>query len=126
MNPEIRRVADEELGGCERIRITPPFEPVDFHSALSRSYIILTDSGGIQEEATALGKPTLVLRDTTERPEGIVAGTLRLVGTEELAIYTAFTRLLDSREEYVKMAGESDSYGDGSASKRIADIIEEK
>ncbi len=125
MNPRVRSVAMEELGGCDRIRIIEPLEVLDFHNFLSRSYLILTDSGGIQEEAPSLGKPVLVMRDTTERPEGIAAGTLKLVGTQEDVIYDAFKTLLESREEYEKMSHASNPYGDGFACKRIADILEQ-
>src|SRR5690606_36154030 len=100
-------------------------EVLDFHNFLSRSYLILTDSGGIQEEAPSLGKPVLVMRDTTERPECIAAGTLKLVGTDEEVIYNTFKTLLENREEYEKMSKASNPYGDGLASKRIADILEE-
>ena len=124
MNPAVRRAADEELGGCDRIRIIEPLDVIDFHNFLSRSYMILTDSGGIQEEAPSLGKPVLVMRDTTERPEGIAAGTLRLVGTSEETIYENFRLLLDSKEEYEKMSRAANPYGDGHACKRIADILE--
>ena len=124
MNPAVRRAADEELGGCDRIRIIEPLDVVDFHNFLSRSYMILTDSGGIQEEAPSLGKPVLVMRDTTERPEGIAAGTLRLVGTSEETIYENFRLLLDSKDEYDKMSRAANPYGDGHACKRIADILE--
>ena len=124
MNPAVRRAADEELSGCDRIRIIEPLDVIDFHNFLSRSYMILTDSGGIQEEAPSLGKPVLVMRDTTERPEGIAAGTLRLVGTSEETIYENFRLLLDSKEEYEKMSRAANPYGDGHACKRIADILE--
>ena len=103
MNPVVRKAADEELGGDDRIRIIEPLEVLDFHNFLSRSYLILTDSGGIQEEAPSLGKPVLVMRDTTERPEGIAAGTLKLVGTDEETIYREFKLLLDNKEEYDKI-----------------------
>lgn len=126
MNPLVRAAADEILGGDERIRIIEPLDVLDFHNFLSRSYLILTDSGGIQEEAPSLGKPVLVMRDTTERPEGIAAGTLKLVGTNEKTIYDQFRLLLDNKEEYEKMSKASNPYGDGFASKRIADILEEK
>lgn len=126
MNPVVRKAAEEELGGFDRIRIIEPLEVLDFHNFLARSYMILTDSGGIQEEAPSLGKPVLVMRDTTERPEGIDAGTLKLVGTDENVIYDNFKLLLDSREEYDKMAKASNPYGDGLACKRIADILEGK
>lgn len=124
MNPVVRKTADEELGGCERIRIIEPLEVLDFHNFLARSYMILTDSGGIQEEAPSLGKPVLVMRDTTERPEGIAAGTLRLVGTDEQAIYDNFKRLLEDSAAYDAMSHASNPYGDGFACKRIADILE--
>lgn len=124
MNPAVRRAADEELGGCDRIRIIEPLDVIDFHNFLSRSYMILTDSGGIQEEAPSLGKPVLVMRDTTERPEGIAAGTLRLVGTSEETIYENFRLLLDSKDEYDKMSRAANPYGDGHACKKIADILE--
>ncbi|MBQ3604051.1 MAG: UDP-N-acetylglucosamine 2-epimerase (non-hydrolyzing) [Clostridia bacterium] len=125
MNPVVRKAADEELGGCDRIHIIEPLEVLDFHNFLARSYLILTDSGGIQEEAPSLGKPVLVMRDTTERPEGIKAGTLKLVGTDETVIYNSFKELLDNKEAYDKMAQASNPYGDGFACKRIADILEE-
>ena len=124
MNPVVRKAAEEELGNDERIHIIEPLDVLDFHNFLSRSYIILTDSGGIQEEAPSLGKPVLVMRDTTERPEGIVAGTLKLVGTEEETIYNEFKLLLNDKAEYDKMSNTSNPYGDGLASKRIADILE--
>lgn len=124
MNPLVRKAADEELGGCDRIRIIEPLEVLDFHNFLARSYMILTDSGGIQEEAPSLGKPVLVMRDTTERPEGIKAGTLKLVGTDEQVIYDNFKLLLENQEAYNAMAKASNPYGDGWACKRIADILE--
>lgn len=124
MNPVVRQAASEELGNCDRIHIIEPLEVLDFHNFLANSYMILTDSGGIQEEAPSLGKPVLVMRDTTERPEGIEAGTLKLVGTDEEVIYNNFTKLLDNKEEYNKMAHASNPYGDGFACKRIADILE--
>ena len=123
MNPAVRETADEILGGDERIRIIEPLEVIDFHNFLNKSYLILTDSGGIQEEAPSLGKPVLVMRDTTERPEGIEAGTLKLVGTNEETIYKEFKKLLENKEEYAKMSEASNPYGDGLASKRIADIL---
>ena len=123
MNPVVRQTADEILGGEERIRIIEPLEVLDFHNFLARSYLILTDSGGIQEEAPSLGKPVLVMRDTTERPEGIAAGTLKLVGTEEEFIYQNFRSLLEDTDEYAKMSNASNPYGDGFACKRIADIL---
>ena len=124
MNPVVRAAADEELGDCDRIRIIEPLEVLDFHNFLARSYMILTDSGGIQEEAPSLGKPVLVMRDTTERPEGIKAGTLKLVGTDEKTIYDNFKLLLTDKDAYDKMAKASNPYGDGFACKRIADILE--
>ena len=123
MNPQVRRAAHEELDGFDRLRIIDPLEVVDFHNFMARSHLILTDSGGIQEEAPSLGKPVLVMRDTTERPEGVAAGTLRLVGTEEETIYREFSRLLDDTEEYAAMSYASNPYGDGHASERIADIL---
>lgn len=126
MNPVVRETADSILGGDDRIHIIEPLEVLDFHNFLNKSYLILTDSGGIQEEAPSLGKPVLVMRDTTERPEGIKAGTLKLVGTEEEVIYQNFKSLLENQEEYEKMSKASNPYGDGFACKRIADILEEK
>ena len=123
MNPVVRQAAAEELGGCDRIHIIEPLEVLDFHNFLARSYLILTDSGGIQEEAPSLGKPVLVMRDTTERPEGIAAGTLKLVGTDEETIYTEFNRMLSDSEAYSKMSRASNPYGDGHACERIADLL---
>jgi len=124
MNPMVRQIADEELGNCDRIHILDPLEVLDFHNFLARSFLILTDSGGIQEEAPSLGKPVLVMRDTTERPEGIKAGTLKLVGTDENMIYQNFKLLLENKEAYDEMSKASNPYGDGFACKRIADILE--
>ena len=124
MNPVVRKAADEELGNDDRIHIIEPLDVLDFHNFLSRSYLILTDSGGIQEEAPSLGKPVLVMRDTTERPEGIKAGTLKLVGTDEDVIYKEFKKLLTDKAEYDKMSKASNPYGDGFACKRIADILD--
>lgn len=126
MNPVVRETANEILGDDERIRIIEPLDVLDFHNFLSRSYLILTDSGGIQEEAPSLGKPVLVMRDTTERPEGIAAGTLKLVGTDEEVIYENFKLLLENKEAYEAMSTASNPYGDGFACKRIADILEGK
>lgn len=126
MNPVVREIAKEYLGDDDRIHIIEPLDVLDFHNFLSRSYLILTDSGGIQEEAPSLGKPVLVMRDTTERPEGIAAGTLKLVGTEEQTIYKEFSRLLSDRDGYEAMSKASNPYGDGHACERIADIIENK
>ena len=125
MNPVVRETANSILASNDRIRIIEPLEVVDFHNFLNASYLIITDSGGIQEEAPSLGKPVLVMRDTTERPEGIDAGTLKLVGTNEETIYNAFNQLLTDKEVYEKMAKASNPYGDGLACKRIADIISE-
>ncbi|SHO49523.1 non-hydrolyzing UDP-N-acetylglucosamine 2-epimerase [Anaerocolumna xylanovorans] len=125
MNPAVREVADAILGRDERIRIIEPLDVLDFHNFLNKSYLILTDSGGIQEEAPSLGKPVLVMRDTTERPEGIAAGTLKLVGTDETVIYENFKLLLENQEEYEKMSQASNPYGDGFASIRIADVLEQ-
>lgn len=126
MNPVVRQTAKEIFGDDDRIRIIEPLEVIDFHNFLNKSYMILTDSGGIQEEAPSLGKPVLVMRDTTERPEGIEAGTLKLVGTSEQVIYDNFKLLLEDKNEYEKMSKASNPYGDGFTSKRIADILEEK
>lgn len=124
MNPVVREIAQEYLGDDDRIHIIEPLDVLDFHNFLSRSYLILTDSGGIQEEAPSLGKPVLVMRDTTERPEGIAAGTLKLVGTEEETIYREFSRLLSDKAEYEAMSKASNPYGDGHACERIADILD--
>ena len=124
MNPVVRETANAVLGGCDRIRIIEPLDVLDFHNFLNSSYLILTDSGGIQEEAPSMGKPVLVMRDTTERPEGIKAGTLKLVGTDEDTIYREFKILLENEEAYKKMSHASNPYGDGFACKRIADILE--
>lgn len=124
MNPVVREAAQAILGDHDRIRIIEPLEVLDFHNFLARSYLILTDSGGIQEEAPSLGKPVLVMRDTTERPEGIAAGTLKLVGTDESVIYNTFKLLLEDEGEYQKMSQASNPYGDGFACQRIADILE--
>ena len=124
MNPIVRQIADEELGDCDRIHIIEPLDVVDFHNFMKKSYLILTDSGGVQEEAPSLGKPVLVMRDTTERPEGVEAGTLRLVGTNEENIYNNFKTLITDDREYSKMAQAKNPYGDGFACVRIADILE--
>ena len=124
MNPVVRQEADEELGGDDRIHIIEPLDVLDFHNFMEHSYLILTDSGGIQEEAPSLGKPVLVMRDTTERPEGIKAGTLKLVGTEEETIYREFKRLVEDKAAYDAMAHAANPYGDGHASERIADVLE--
>ncbi len=124
LNPVVRQTAAEIFGDDERIHLIEPLDVLDFHNFMARSYLILTDSGGIQEEAPSLGKPVLVMRDTTERPEGIAAGTLKLVGTEEETIYREFTRLLGDKAEYDAMSHASNPYGDGHASERIADILE--
>ena len=126
MNPKVRSVASEVLQGCDRVRLIEPLEVVDFHNFQNKSYLILTDSGGIQEEAPSLGKPVLVLRDTTERPEGIEAGTLKLAGTEEDVIYNMTKELLTNDVIYGQMSHASNPYGDGHASERIADAIIER
>lgn len=123
MNPRVREAAHTELDGFERLHIIDPLEVIDFHNFMARSYLILTDSGGIQEEAPSLGKPVLVMRDTTERPEGVEAGTLKLVGTDEEAIYQEFSRLLTDAQEYKFMSQASNPYGDGCASGRIARVL---
>ena len=124
MNPAVREAADEILGNDDRIHLIKPLDVFDFHNIMSRCHMILTDSGGVQEEASYLGKPVLVMRDTTERTEGIEAGTLRLVGTDEDSIYKQFARLLDDEAEYAKMSNAGNPYGDGLASRKIADILE--
>ena len=123
MNPIVRQTADEFLGGDDRIHIIEPLDVLDFHNFLGRCFLVLTDSGGIQEEAPSLGKPVLVMRNTTERPEGIAAGTLKLVGTDEEVIYRSFKQLLEDNEEYARMSNACNPYGDGFACKRIADIL---
>lgn len=123
MNPTVREAAVQEMSGCDRIRMIEPLDVIDFHNFLARSYLILTDSGGVQEEAPSLGKPVLVMRDTTERPEGIAAGTLKLVGTDEDTIYENFKELLENKEVYEQMSRASNPYGDGFASQRIADKL---
>lgn len=126
MNPVIRQIAGEELGGCDRIHLIEPVDVFDCHNLMAKSYLVLTDSGGIQEEAPSLGKPVLVMRDTTERPEGVEAGTLKLVGTNEKVIYDSFSELLTNKEAYNKMAKSVNPFGDGLASKRIADVLSRK
>lgn len=126
LNPKVREVANDVLGNSDKIKLIDPLEVIDFHNFLNKSHIILTDSGGIQEEAPSLGKPVLVLRDTTERPEGIEAETLKLAGTDEETIYKLTKELLENKEEYDKMSHASNPYGDGKASKRITDAIIEK
>ena len=123
MNPLVREAAHQELDGFDRLRIIDPLEVLDFHNFMAAAHLILTDSGGIQEEAPALGKPVLVMRDTTERPEGVAAGTLKLVGTDEETICREFSRLLSDEEEYAAMSRASNPYGDGHASERIADVL---
>lgn len=124
MNPSVRQAADEELGDCKQIHIIEPIEVFDCHNFEARSYLCLTDSGGIQEECPSYGVPVLVMRDTTERPEGVDSGTLKLVGTNEEMIYNAFTELLENKEVYDKMSKACNPYGDGKTCKRIADILE--
>lgn len=124
MNPKVRKTAQAQMAGCSRIRIIEPLDVIGFHNFLARSYLVLTDSGGIQEEAPSLGKPVLVMRDTTERPEGVRVGTLKLVGTDEDTIYKSFSELLDDKNKYDDMSRASNPYGDGYTSERIADILE--
>lgn len=126
MNPVVREVAQNELGVCDRIHIIEPIEVFDCHNFEARCHLCLTDSGGIQEEVPAYGRPVLVMRDTTERPEGVQAGTLKLVGTDEEVIYQNFKLLLENEEEYKKMARACNPYGDGHACERIADVLEGK
>ena len=123
MNPAVREIANSVFGNDDRIHLIEPLEVIDFHNFMNHSYLVLTDSGGIQEEAPSLGKPVLVMRNTTERPEGIEAGTLKLVGTDEETIYREFNRLLSDKNEYEKMSQATNPYGDGFASRRIADIL---
>lgn len=124
MNPVVRETAEAVFGTDDRIRIVEPLDVLDFHNFMEKSYLILTDSGGIQEEAPSLGKPVLVMRDNTERPEGVEAGTLKLVGTDEDIIYREFTELMNDKAVYEKMSKASNPYGDGHASERIADILQ--
>jgi UDP-N-acetylglucosamine 2-epimerase (non-hydrolysing) len=123
LNPVVREIADEILGDNPRVHLIEPLEVIDFHNFAAASHIILTDSGGIQEEAPSLGKPVIVLRDTTERPEGIEAGTLKLAGTDEETIFSLTDELLTNPEEYKKMAQASNPYGDGHASERIVEAL---
>lgn len=126
LNPIVVQTAEEIFGDCDRVKLIKPLEVLDFHNLLNKSHLILTDSGGIQEEAPSLGKPVIVLRDTTERPEGIAAGTLKLAGTDENVIYSMIDELLSDEKEYARMSQASNPYGDGFASKRIVDAIIEK
>ena len=126
LNPRVRQVANDVFQDCDKVRLIEPLEVFDFHNFQNKSYLIMTDSGGIQEEAPSLGKPVLVLRDTTERPEGIKAGTLKLTGTDEEVIYQEAKKLLTDEEAYHAMSHASNPYGDGHASERIADAIIEK
>ena len=123
LNPIVVNTAEEIFGDCDRVKLIKPLEVLDFHNLLNKSYLILTDSGGIQEEAPSLGKPVIVLRDTTERPEGIKAGTLKLAGTNEEVIYNMIDELLSDQSEYDRMSQASNPYGDGKASVRIVDEI---
>ena len=123
LNPIVVQTAEEVFGDCERVRLIKPLEVVEFHNLLNKSYLILTDSGGIQEEAPSLGKPVIVLRDTTERPEGIEAGTLKLAGTDEERIFSLIDELLSDKDVYERMSKASNPYGDGKASERIVDAI---
>ena len=124
LNPLVKQAAEDELSGCARIRLVEPMDAFAFHNVMARSYLILTDSGGIQEEAPALKKPVLVMRDTTERPEGVAAGTLRLVGTEEETIYRECRNLLQNPAAYRQMSAAANPYGDGKASARIREALE--
>lgn len=126
LNPLVRQAAGEILGNQPRLHLIDPLDVVEFHNFMNKSYLILTDSGGIQEEAPSLGKPVLVMRDTTERPEGVAAGTLKLVGTQEEDVYQAIRLLLDSKEAYNQMSRAANPYGDGTASRQIADILEQR
>ena len=124
MNPEVREAANAELGDCQQIHIIEPLDVFDCHNFEARSYLCLTDSGGIQEEFPSYGVPVLVMREVTERPEGVKAGTLKIVGTSEEVIYSTFKKLLEDEKEYLAMSHACNPYGDGQASKRIADILE--
>lgn len=126
LNPVVRETANKIFKNNERVRLIEPLEVLDFHNFMAKAHLILTDSGGIQEEAPSLGVPVLVMRDTTERPEGIKAGTLKLVGTDEEKIYTEFKKLLTSKKAYLKMHKASNPYGDGHACERISKILEER
>ena len=126
LNPKVRQIANEVLNNCDRVKLIEPLEVFDFHNFQNKSYLILTDSGGIQEEAPSLGKPVLVLRDTTERPEGIEAGTLKLVGTNEETIYNTTKELLINSDMYRSMSEANNPYGDGHASEKIVDAIIKK
>lgn len=123
LNPRVQEIARSVLGDCNRIKLIEPLNVLEFHNFMDRAYFIMSDSGGVQEEAPSLGKPVLVLRDTTERPEGIKAGTLKLVGTNEEEVYNSMKLLLSDRLEYEKMAKATNPYGDGFASMRIVDAI---
>ena len=125
LNPLVRNTANEVFGNNDRIRLIEPLDVFDFHNFINNSYFIMTDSGGVQEEAPSLGKPVLVLRDTTERPEGVKAGTLKLAGTNEDKVYSLAKELLTNKKLYNKMSKANNPYGDGHASERIADIIED-
>lgn len=125
-NPIVQKAAQEVLGDCPSVKLCEPLDMLEFHNIMARSYLILTDSGGIQEEAPSLGKPVLVLRDTTERPEGVAAGTLCLIGTEEDKIIEGFSKLLDQKEVYQKMQNAVNPYGDGHASERIVQAVSER
>lgn len=126
MNPIVRKLAQEELGTCDRIHIIEPLDVLTCHNFEARCYLCLTDSGGIQEEVPSYGKPVLVMRNTTERPEGVIAGTLRLVGTDEVSIFNNVAELIENQVSYEKMAKACNPYGDGHACERIADILEGK
>lgn len=126
MNPVVRQTAREVFGDHERMRIIEPLDVLDFHNFMNQSYLILTDSGGIQEEAPALGKPVLVMRNTTERPEGVAAGTLKLVGTDSEVIHREFLKLLNDKDAYEAMSKASNPYGDGTACRQIVDILKQQ
>ena len=126
MNPVVRQTAKDVFGDHDRMRIIEPLDVLDFHNFMNQSYMILTDSGGIQEEAPALGKPVLVMRNTTERPEGVAAGTLKLVGTDSEVIYNEFLKLLTDKEAYDAMSKASNPYGDGTSCKQIVNILKEQ
>jgi len=123
LNPVVQKTAKDILGDVDRVHLIEPLDVVDFHNLASRSYFIMTDSGGVQEEAPSLGKPVLVLRDTTERPEGVTAGTLKLVGTDAEVVEREMTRLIEDKAEYDRMANAKNPYGDGKASDRILDSL---
>ncbi len=123
LNPNVREIAYKELGEEKNILLIEPVNPLEFHNLINISYLVLTDSGGIQEEAPALGKPVLVLRNTTERMEGVLSGTLKLIGTDTDNVYSEILKLIEDKNEYKNMSNSKNPYGDGKASKRILDIL---